>query len=61
MPHRSGVRASVVKEWDDIARTPKIEPRVCLSDTEEQTFAWGRSLASCRRIAEAAACSISRI
>jgi hypothetical protein len=43
-----GVRASVIEEWDEIARAAKMEPRVRLFDTEEQAFAWGRSLASRR-------------
>jgi hypothetical protein len=37
-----GVRASLLEEWDEIARAAKMEPRVRLFDTEEQALAWGR-------------------
>jgi hypothetical protein len=45
-----GVRASLVEEWDDIARTAKMEPMVRLFDAQEQALAWGRLLASRRRL-----------
>ena len=41
----TGVRASLIEEWDEIARTAKMEPRVRMFDTEEQAVAWGRLLA----------------
>ena len=47
-PAPIGVRASLVEEWDEIAHTAKMEARVRLFDTEDQAFAWGRSLASRR-------------
>ena len=47
-PAPVGVRASLVEEWDEIARATKMEPRVRLFDTEEQALVWGRFLASRR-------------
>ncbi|HEY1432574.1 MAG TPA: hypothetical protein VGF39_13235 [Stellaceae bacterium] len=44
-PAPVGVRASLVEEWDEVARGTKMEPRVRLFDTEEQALAWGRLLA----------------
>ena len=40
-----GVRASLTEEWDEVARSAKMEPRIRLFDTEEQALAWGRLLA----------------
>lgn len=47
-PAPTGVRASLVEEWDEIARTAKMEPRVRLFDTEDEAFTWGRAMASRR-------------
>jgi hypothetical protein len=44
-PAPAGVRASLVEEWDEVARSAKMEPRVRLFDAEEQALAWGRLLA----------------
>jgi hypothetical protein len=44
----TGVRASLTEEWEDIAGSAKMEPRVRLFETEEQALVWGRSLASRR-------------
>jgi hypothetical protein len=44
-PAPIGVRASLVEEWDDVARNARMEPRVRLFDTEEEALAWGRLLA----------------
>jgi hypothetical protein len=44
-PAPTGVRASLVEEWDEIDRGAKMEPRVRLFDTEEEALAWGRLLA----------------
>ena len=44
-PSPVGVRASLVEEWDEIARGTRMEPRVRLFDREEEALAWGRSLA----------------
>ena len=44
-PAPTGVRASLIEEWDDVARDAKMEPRVRLFDSEEQALAWGRLLA----------------
>jgi hypothetical protein len=44
-PAPIGVRASLIEEWDEVARNAKMEPRVRLFDTEEQALAWGRLLA----------------
>ncbi|MBV9198461.1 MAG: hypothetical protein JO320_24395 [Alphaproteobacteria bacterium] len=41
----TGVRASLIEEWDEIDRGAKMEPRVRLFDTEEHALAWGRLLA----------------
>jgi hypothetical protein len=47
-PAPTGVRASLIEEWDDPVRTAKMDPRVRLFDSEEQAIGWGRSLASRR-------------
>ena len=44
-PAPVGVRASLVEEWDEIARGARMEPRVRLFDREEEALAWGRLLA----------------
>ena len=44
-PAPAGVRASLIEEWDEVARIAKMEPRVRLFDTEEEALAWGRLLA----------------
>jgi len=44
----TGVRASLVEEWDEIDRIAKMAPCLRLFDTEEQALAWGRRLASRR-------------
>jgi hypothetical protein len=44
-PAPIGVRASLVEEWEEVARNTKMEPRVRLFDTEEEALAWGRVLA----------------
>ena len=41
----TGVRASLIEEWDEIGRGAKMEPRVRLFDTDEHALAWGRLLA----------------
>ena len=43
-----GVRASLIEEWDEIAGSAKMAPRVRLFDTEEQALVWGRTLANRR-------------
>jgi hypothetical protein len=43
-----GVRASLVEEWEEIARTTRMGPRVRHFDSEEAALAWGRSMASRR-------------
>jgi hypothetical protein len=47
-PTPIGVHASLVEEWEEPGRTAKMDPRVRLFETEEQTILWGRSLASRR-------------
>jgi len=42
------VCASLVQEWEEIARTTKMEPRVRLFSSEEEALAWDRSMASRR-------------
>jgi hypothetical protein len=44
----TGVRASLVEEWDEIGRRAKMAPYLRLFDTEDQALAWGRRLASRR-------------
>jgi hypothetical protein len=44
-PAPIGVRASLVEEWEEVARATRMEPRVRLFDSEEQALAWGRALA----------------
>ena len=44
-PAPIGVRASLIEEWDEVARNAQMEPRVRLFDTEEEALAWGRLLA----------------
>jgi hypothetical protein len=41
----TGVRASLIEEWEEIGRIAKMEPRTRLFDTDEHALAWGRSLA----------------
>ena len=41
-PAPVGVRASLVEEWDEVARATRMAPRVRLFDTEEEALAWGR-------------------
>ena len=47
-PAPIGVRASLIEEWEEVARDTKMDPRVRLFDREEQAIAWGRSLAGRR-------------
>ena len=47
-PAPIGVRASLIEEWEEIAGSAKMEPRVRLFETEEQALVWGRLLASRR-------------
>jgi hypothetical protein len=44
-PAPIGVRASLIEEWDEVARNTRMEPRVRLFDREEEALAWGRLLA----------------
>jgi hypothetical protein len=44
-PAPIGVRASLIEEWNEVARGTKMAPRVRLFDTEEEALAWGRLLA----------------
>lgn len=44
-PAPSGVRASLIEEWEDVTRGTRMEPRVRLFDADEQALAWGRLLA----------------
>jgi hypothetical protein len=48
----SGVRASLIEEWDELSATAKMEPRVRHFDTDEQAIVWGRSLARRRGLAQ---------
>jgi hypothetical protein len=47
-PAPTGVRASLIEEWDEIVGATKMEPRVRLFDTEEQALVWARWQASRR-------------
>ncbi len=49
-PAPTGVRASLVEEWDETGGIAKMAPMVRLFDTEEQAIVWGRALASRRRL-----------
>jgi hypothetical protein len=44
-PAPIGVRASLIEEWDEVARNARMEPRVRLFDRDEEALAWGRLLA----------------
>ncbi len=44
-PAPIGVRASLIEEWDEVARATRMVPRVRVFDTEEEALAWGRLLA----------------
>ena len=41
-PAPIGVRASLIEEWEEIAGSAKMEPRVRVFETEEQALVWGR-------------------
>jgi hypothetical protein len=48
----SGVRASLLEEWDELGNTAKMEPMVRHFDSDEQAIVWGRSLARRRGLAQ---------
>jgi hypothetical protein len=47
-PAPVGVRASLIEEWEELARTARMEPMIRLFDAEEQAIVWGRAFASRR-------------
>jgi hypothetical protein len=47
-PAASGVRASLVEEWEEADCTARMAPRVRLFDNEEEAIRWGRALAARR-------------
>ena len=49
-PSPTGVRASLVEEWEETGGTARMAPMVRLFDTEEQAIVWGRAFASRRRL-----------
>jgi hypothetical protein len=49
-PAASGLRASLVEEWDEAGRAVRMAPMVRLFDSEEQALAWGRAWAKRRRL-----------
>jgi hypothetical protein len=48
----TGVRASLVEEWDEIGAAAKMEPMVRHFDSDEQAIVWGRALARRRGLAQ---------
>jgi hypothetical protein len=48
----TGVRASLVEEWDEIDGAARMEPRIRHFDFDEQAIVWGRSLARRRGLAQ---------
>ena len=47
-PAPTGLRASLVEEWEELGRIVRMEPMVRLFDAEAQALAWGRALAKRR-------------
>lgn len=47
-PAPTGLRASLVEEWEEFGRIARMEPMVRLFDAEEEALAWGRALAKRR-------------
>ena len=47
-PTSTGVRASLIEEWEEPGGTAKMDPRIRLFDREEEAIAWGRMLAGRR-------------
>jgi hypothetical protein len=50
-PTASGLRASLVEEWDETGGAVRMAPMVRLFDSEEQALAWGRTWARRRGLA----------
>jgi hypothetical protein len=48
----TGVRASLVEEWDEIDGPARMEPRIRHFDFDEHAIVWGRSLARQRGLAQ---------
>ena len=48
----TGVRASLIEEWDELGSTAKMQPMVRHFDSDEQAIVWGRSLARRRGLAQ---------
>ena len=48
----TGVRASLIEEWDELGGTVKMEPMVRHFDSDEQAIVWSRSLARRRGLAQ---------
>ncbi len=48
----SGVRGSLVEEWDELAGTVRMEPVVRHFDRDEDAIAWGRAWARRRGLAQ---------
>ena len=48
----TGVRASLIEEWDELGSTAKMEPMVRHFDSDEQAIVWVRSLARRRGLAQ---------
>ena len=49
-PAASGLRASLVEEWDEAGHAVRMAPMVRLFESEEQALAWGRALAKRRSL-----------
>ena len=48
----TGVRASLIEEWDELGSTAKMEPMVRHFESDEQAIVWGRTLARRRGLAQ---------
>jgi hypothetical protein len=51
-PATSGVRASLIEEWDELDRTVRMEPRTRHFETDDDAIAWGRSWARRRGLGQ---------
>ncbi len=48
----TGVRASLLEEWDEIGGITRMEPMVRHFDSDEQAIIWGRAMARRRGLAQ---------
>jgi hypothetical protein len=51
-PAPTGVRASLVEEWEELGNPVQMEPMIRHFDYDDQAIVWGRSLARRRRLGQ---------